>query len=462
MIAVLLAFQGLEINQFSFEETRVTVAPGMVFSRKVSSNPPLVITGLQVDPKKFTAKSWLAGGSIYEPNASKGRGTVTSMERESGAVAAINGDFFQWGADPGGDPDGFMISNGELLSQPNSKMAGSGVGWGTGIPFRLVNGKWNGSVKLPSGKSLPINQLNGRADSDQLAFSMSRAGSIYASEAATAQSPATLLKLTLSELGKRATANGTINATVKQIGKLSGVQTIPAGEAVLVATGKADQLGELKVGDKLEVTLGVDADIKGITEVMGGGPMLLKKGVFPGANKKSDLAEARHPRSAMGQTADGKIWYVLIDGRQEMSQGTTMKETSDVMKLYGCVDAMNLDGGGSSALNLLGMTLNRPSGGIQRLVANGVMVMGNLPKGGPSEAFRYEFSVPKTLSKGSTYPLVLKTKDGKSVPAEKVIFSCQGACWVDGGNRLHASSEGIADLYALVGGVVVHQTLKVQ
>lgn len=58
----------------------------------------------------------------------------------------------------------------------------------------------------------------------------------------------------------------------------------------------------------------------------------------------------RHPRTAVGITDDNKLIAVVVDGRSAQSNGMTIHELSVVMKALGCVDAMNLDGGGSSTL----------------------------------------------------------------------------------------------------------------
>lgn len=432
----------------------VPVVPGIDYVRIVQTAPPLVVTAIRFDPKLIEAKSYLAGGGIYEPGAYKGRGTVSQMVKESGAIGGINGDFFQWGADPGGKPDGFAISGGELLSQPNSNFNGAAVGWGKGVALRLLNGKWKGSITFSDGTKVPLNQLNGRVDKDRIGFSVHRAGSIYSPE------PATLVRLSIDH--DKVVTGETVQAKVKSVSKLEGVANIESKEAVLVGTGKADRLGSLKTGDSVQVDLGVEAELNGISEVMGGGPMLLKNGEYIGPKQKSDLVEARHPRSAIGRTADDKVWMVLIDGRQTMSQGTTIEETADWMRKLGCVDAMNLDGGGSSALNLFGMTLNRPSGGIQRAVANGIMLFAKPKVGSPSEAFNYDFGVPKTIQPGTKWKIKMTDRNGKAVDSGKIPVTCQGAAWVNENQEVVAMEEGIADLYALVNGVVIHEMIRVR
>jgi len=66
---------------------------------------------------------------------------------------------------------------------------------------------------------------------------------------------------------------------------------------------------------------------------------------------KTGVSAARHPRSATGISSDGKYLYLLvIDGRRAGSIGATEHETAMILLALGSWDAINFDGGGSSAL----------------------------------------------------------------------------------------------------------------
>jgi exopolysaccharide biosynthesis protein len=85
---------------------------------------------------------------------------------------------------------------------------------------------------------------------------------------------------------------------------------------------------------------------------------------------------ARNPRTIAGTTRDGKVLLVTIDGRQTTSVGTTMDETAAVADALGMYDAINLDGGGSTAMALGdGSLVNRPSGagGAERAVGDAIV-----------------------------------------------------------------------------------------
>lgn len=93
------------------------------------------------------------------------------------------------------------------------------------------------------------------------------------------------------------------------------------------------------------------------------GPLLIQAGVV----KVDPKNLTRHPRSALGINAAGdRLWLVTIDGRQKgYSEGASFAETALILQALGAANAINLDGGGSTALvcrdPVLGpRVLNRP------------------------------------------------------------------------------------------------------
>lgn len=68
------------------------------------------------------------------------------------------------------------------------------------------------------------------------------------------------------------------------------------------------------------------------------------------------------PRSAIGYTENNEIIMMVVDGRQQQSRGVYLEELALMMKQFDCVEALNLDGGGSSAMVANRQLLNRPAG----------------------------------------------------------------------------------------------------
>jgi exopolysaccharide biosynthesis protein len=74
------------------------------------------------------------------------------------------------------------------------------------------------------------------------------------------------------------------------------------------------------------------------------------------------FAEGRHPRTMIGTAQDGGIWLVTVDGRQpQLSVGMTLLELRALAHRLGLVNALNLDGGGSTTMWVQGQVVNSPS-----------------------------------------------------------------------------------------------------
>lgn len=116
---------------------------------------------------------------------------------------------------------------------------------------------------------------------------------------------------------------------------------------------------------------------------IGGGPVLLKNGEVV----NSYLAEMfdygginptnpNTPRTAIGITADNHLVLFVCEGREQTEGvlGFTTEELANILKDYGCTDAINLDGGGSTMMLVNGSELIKPSDGKQRSVGSCVYI----------------------------------------------------------------------------------------
>lgn len=116
-----------------------------------------------------------------------------------------------------------------------------------------------------------------------------------------------------------------------------------------------------------------------VRAALGGGPSLVSNGeVQVTADEEVFFGTSIpkvHPRTACGYTVDGKLILLVVDGRQEASRGVSLPELALIMQQLGCVEALNLDGGGSSTLVAGGRLINRPEGGTaQRQVMSALAV----------------------------------------------------------------------------------------
>ena len=120
----------------------------------------------------------------------------------------------------------------------------------------------------------------------------------------------------------------------------------------------------------------------------------------------------RASRTAVGITRTGKVVFMVLDGRQEpISCGGSMIEIAQIMFEAGCVEAINLDGGGSTTYvaKVEGAdklsVVSRPSDGVQRSVSTSLMIVSTAPS---STAFDHAIIESETdyLTKDSSVQLI--------------------------------------------------------
>lgn len=175
--------------------------------------------------------------------------------------------------------------------------------------------------------------------------------------------------------------NTTIKAKVIKKESAKGNMLILPNHAVLSGHGTAETfLTQLNVNDEVEIYLGVNmttlASSPQINAMVGGDRMILQSGLVT----DNDWAEL-HPRTSIGYSQDqGKVYFCVVDGRSGLSNGTTTKQLADIMKSAGAYNALNLDGGGSSAMYIKEFgVMNNPSDGSERAVCNGIYAVNTSP-----------------------------------------------------------------------------------
>lgn len=141
---------------------------------------------------------------------------------------------------------------------------------------------------------------------------------------------------------------------------------IPLNGYVLV--GQSANLSGLKINDKVSLSINTQPEWSDVNHIISGGPYLVKDGeVYVDIQDEKLLAiGGRNPRTAIGYTKANRFIIITADGREGSSIGMTLKELGYLMQSLGCVNAMNLDGGGSTVMYVKGIIANRPpvQGGI--------------------------------------------------------------------------------------------------
>ena len=150
---------------------------------------------------------------------------------------------------------------------------------------------------------------------------------------------------------------------------------------------------------------------------------------------------------------------VVVDGRQAQSVGASLVELATIMRRQGCVEALNLDGGGSSAMSLLGLTMNKPSDPAgERPVANALILRGVRPIASKGAL---KLRVPPRVAAGGSVRAVVNDAAGNPIPNVDVLWSLNGTAWVDGGGMVHGLSAGAATIRAYARGQIVTAKIAV-
>lgn len=197
--------------------------------------------------------------------------------------------------------------------------------------------------------------------------------------------------------------------------------------------------------------------------------------IFVDGHARSDLDNStRASRTAIGIKADGTVVMFMVDGRQApYSVGMTMAEVAASMEDLGCVQAINLDGGGSSTFatqregepesSTAGLTLRcRPSDGYERKVSNTIMVLSTAK---PTGQFDHAVVTPndEVYTPGSTVQFAATGIDaagGKAeIPAGASWAVLSGNGSIDA-NGLYTAADtcGEVEVGLKAGGKTIGQT----
>jgi hypothetical protein len=301
-----------------------TTAPGVAFSRYglTTEHGPLAVQVIAIDPHESTLR-WdtaLSGDRIIS-----GGERTSAMGLRTGAIAGVNGDYFDIGRTY--QPQGLLISHGEILRGPTDRMAlvihrDGNVTFGE---FRL-----RGTLRTPRG-DFPVTQLNNWPAGDVTVITPAFGKELPAAEG-----------VTFAALEPLGTAG---SYRVESATPMSA----PVPARFGLAFGPLAR-AQLHPGEKVHLTFALDPPAADAVAGIGGGPLLLRDGQWyedPHA-PAPDERDVRWPVVALARLIDQSLLLVAVDGRHpERSVGMTRPEFADLLRSFKAVDAMALDSGGS-------------------------------------------------------------------------------------------------------------------
>jgi len=365
-------------------KSRQELEPGVVYvqaSGKTISGQPLVINMLEADITRsdVEVRPVLAGGGVTS------REKLSSMSKRTYAVGAVNGSFFSMSSPY--LPVGNLVIDGQLESSSDMLRTSMGI-FQNGTVKSVKFGYFNPTIQIVKGNStqtIPVDKLNRPITGAETI--------VYTSEWKQSVSPRTGYSLVTL------VPNGQDKLVVEAVGEV-GIN-VPKNGYILHIPAEFAEL--FAVGDEVVLDVSVDSYWQKVKHLFTGGPLLVEEGkpVFQAVAEgfTGSLLEV-NPRTAIGITKSGKMLLVTIDGRSTTSAGVTFEELAYIMADLGAYAAMGLDGGGSTEMIVRGQIVNKLSGGTERLLNNGIVIVTGIPVYLNGE--RLYFDVPPQLINGRT------------------------------------------------------------
>lgn len=443
----------------------VYIGPGVTFesySTQVNGNPETMQV-LDID----SSNPYLAFRASSPKDQVQNLETVSAQAKRQSqpgnwVIGAINGDFFNISGNFRGVPSGLHIRNGELLSAPGyDSVFGLDEQNQPFIEYITMGG----FVAVPgSADSNRINAVNkSRYDNNLViytpSFGSTTRTNVYGTE----------VILTGLELPFR--PNTSYSATVAEVRQAAGNTAIPRDAVVLSGHGTgALFLNKLYPG--ANVTFSIDLSKTGISQAIGGLPKVVIDGnIAPRSElSKTKTAYDRHPRTAVGIRGN-RLFWVTVDGRQSgYSKGVTLEELGQIMLNLGAEQALNLDGGGSTAMvirqqgEFTHSLANKPSDGKERVVSNSLQVISTAPLGSLNSLLISQIG-EITLEPGSQKQFQAKGLDEYYNPIDlqgRVNWSVNGDIGaIDQGGNFLAVNPGSGEIIADVEGLSAKMPITV-
>ncbi|WP_170185604.1 phosphodiester glycosidase family protein [Lapillicoccus jejuensis] len=299
---------------------------------------------------------------------------VTQQMQDTGAVAGINGDFFDINAS--GAPVGIAKSRTGIANTVT----------GTRPAFQLVGGRAvvgaltsSGTLTTPDGSAHPLAGFNTpHLPTDGIGVYSALWGDTTLDYAVGTPG-------SVPEPVARATVVGGV---VTAVGSGAGAPAVTEGGQVLLGRDAgAAVVGALQVGQHVDVEVGLSEDVD---LALSGADQLVTDGAV--ASGISD--DGLHARTAIGVDRSGtRVIALTVDGLTTASVGMKRTDLAVLMQSLGAWEAINLDGGGSSTMvaRIAGTTtpveVNTPQDGTERPVSNSLLFFSSAqPQGRPVSA----------------------------------------------------------------------------
>lgn len=352
---------------------------------------PVDVDVLTVDPRRFHGEVVGSFGPDLE-------NTETSSELIGDALAGVNAGFFVFGAEHGapGDPAGAAAYNGKILSETIGDRPSLVIDHRSGRASiqRLT---WEGRISS-GATSLDLDGINRVPGKIRNCGGTGDTPTDAPKHDVTCADPDELVLFT-EEFGSTTPQGEGLEVVTDRHGRVLQVNdergtTLTDGRRSIQATGDsvtalrefAAAAQRIKVTNEYLDERGKKLRMTPHTQVFNGGPNLLTDGERDITAARDGMVHAdnpgqfygwvhqRNPRTLAGIDDRGRLVLITADGRQTDSVGLSVSEAADLAEDLGLVDAINLDGGGSTTMVVAGELENSPSGGSERAVGDAIVI----------------------------------------------------------------------------------------
>jgi exopolysaccharide biosynthesis protein len=385
--------------------TITDIAPGVKYGdyQMNTVDGPLSVHVVAVDLREPTVRigTTLATDKLISPGE-----TLSSMAHRTGAVAGINGDYFD--INQTNQPLNILVQDGHLVRMPMHRWA---IALSKAKDVQFAEFDITQTAMLPGG-TLPLKMMNDWPPPGGGAV-------LITPEYGPLRAVQNVTEFALTP------ASGTPPfGTYTVSGIVDNTQTQPAGYYLALGLNAYGSIALPNPGDSVTIDGTATPALDDIDSAIGGGPLLVKDGAWyadPDGPSKGEFA-THMPASGVAVKRDGTLLFFEIDGRQPaLSIGVLQPQLAALMIAFGAVTGMQFDGGGSSTIvarvpgDATASVLNSPSDGVERRIADGLLVYSDAPDGPAARMFATP-QVVRALP-GARVPVRIATTDASGHPA---------------------------------------------
>jgi exopolysaccharide biosynthesis protein len=369
------------------DEFREMISSGLSRTKIAEGNyqGPLRINLLEVNPNRNLIKPVVSRDEKQNFTLRE----VSRFGKDFNAVAGVNGGYFSLATK---FPLGLIFSNGELISAPIYNRSALLINKDNTFTVKNIdlNIFLNAYDADGKAKQIKVNAYNLPPQKNQLVLFTYNYGKDNLNKKVKKEEPKNedfdLKNEEIKDEVKNNEPEPEFSGYLisKKGGKLTKLNdfngSIPAGNYVLYASGSAkDNLEKaIQNSSNYDLTFNYSQPLDNVLYAIGGGPTLVRDGTVNVTAKeekfKADITDGKAPRTAVSILKNGKILIFTVDGRSENSKGMDLDELASFLKQYDAKEAVNFDGGGSTAMFLNGQLINTVSDPKERKVSNSLLI----------------------------------------------------------------------------------------